>query len=68
MKVLYNFLFYIQKQRDYIHCLVCLLLAMVVDIDHFLAAKSFKLQVRYLSTGWFQECERVQSSLLPLPR
>jgi len=32
-----------------LQCSVCMVLAMAVDVDHFLAAKSFKLQVKMLT-------------------
>lgn len=36
----------IQTQKDIIDAIVCGIIACVIDVDHFIAARSFKLQVR----------------------
>ena len=38
----------IQTRKDLIDAIVCGIIACGIDVDHFIAARSFKLQVRYL--------------------
>ena len=37
----------IQTRKDLIDAIVCGIIACGIDVDHFIAARSFKLQVRY---------------------